>query len=124
MQDKMKLNGKVVKQPDKGLGYEFETTYSEDAVRVMKGKANIDPLFTVESYSYSATNLTESEMSEILQIVALGEPYTLHHRSPYYGRWRDGQFYTGKGSLSIGSWKEDEECYESLSFNMIGVDPI
>lgn len=124
MQDKLKINNKVVKQPDEGLGYSFETTYTEDSVRVQSGVAEIEPLFTVESFSYKASNLTETEMSEILQMVAKGKKYNLHYRSPYYGKWMDGVFYTGQGSLVIGSWKENEERYESLSFNMIGVNPI
>lgn len=123
-QDRMKINGIEVKQPDKGLGYDFETTYTEDSGRVQNGIAYITPLFTVEAFSYTATDITESEMSQILQLVSHGEPFTLHYRSPYYGGWRDDTFYVGKGSLSIGTWKENEERYESLSFNMIGVNPL
>lgn len=123
-QDRLKINGVEVKQPDTGLGYEFETTYSEDSGRVQNGVLFITPLFTVEAFSYSATDLTEAEMSQILQIVATGSKFTLHYRSPYYGGWRDGEFYVGKGSLSIGSWKENEERYDSLSFNMIGANPL
>lgn len=114
----------TIKQPDKGLGYDFETTYSEDSVRVQSGVLHISPLFTIEAFSYKATNLTEDEMSNILQKIAKGRKFKLHYRSPYHGEWRDGQFYVGKGSLAIGSWKEDEERYESLSFNMIGVNPL
>lgn len=124
MQEKLKINDKDIKQPDKGLGYEFETTYSEDSVRVVSGVAEIEPLFTVEAFSYSATWLTAKEMSEILQMVAKGKKYRLHYLSPFYGRWRDDTFYTGKGSLSVGSWVEEKEMYESLSFNMVGVNPL
>lgn len=123
-QDKLKLNGAVVKQPDRGLGYDFETTYTEDSARVQNGILHITPLFTVEAFSYTASYLTESEMSQILRAVAKGGQFTLHYRSPYYGGWRDNPFYVGKGSLSIGCWLEDEERYESLSFNMIGVNPL
>lgn len=123
-QDKLKFNGVAIKQPDKGLGYDFETTYSEDSGRVQSGVLHITPLFTVEAFSYTATDLTEAEMSQILRIVAKGAEFKMHYRSPYYGGWRDDQFYVGKGSLSIGSWKEDEERYENLSFNVIGANPL
>lgn len=123
-QDRLKINGIEIKQPDTGLGYDFETTYTEDSGRVQTGILHITPLFTVEAFSYQATDLTESEMSQILQMVANGEKFMLHYRSPFYGRWRDGEFYVGKGSLSIGSWKENEEKYDSLSFNMIGANPL
>ena len=124
MQDYIKLNGTVIRQPDEGLGYDFETTYTEDSTRTMNGTLYASAMFTVESFSYEATWLTQEEMRQILSVVAKGRPFTLHYLSPYYGAWRDGRFYVGKGSLSVGRWNEAEERYEKLSFNMIGVDPI
>jgi len=99
MQERMKINDIIVRQPDKGLGYNFETTYT-------------------------ATWLTKEEMSLILRNVGKGKNFKLHYLSPFYGAWRDDTFYVGKGSLAIGRWNEEEERYESLSFNMIGVNPI
>ena len=123
-QEYIKLNGTVIRQPDEGLGYDFETTYTEDSTRMLDGSLYANAMFTVESFSYTASWLTQEEMSTILQIVALGKPFTLQYLSPYYGTWREGRFYVGKGSLSVGRWNEAEERYESLSFNMVGVDPI
>ena len=123
-QEYVMLNNTIVRQPDEGLGYDFETTYTEDSPRAMNGTLYASAMFTVESFSYTASWLTREEMRVILQIVAKGKPFTLHYLSPFYGQWRDGQFYVGKGSLSVGRWIEAEERYESLSFNMIGVDPI
>lgn len=124
MQDYIKINDTVIKQPDSGLGYNFETTYTSDSVRVQSGVLNATPMFTVEAFSYTASQLSVDEMKTILQLVAKGSPFTLHYFSAYYGEWRDDKFYVGKGSLAVGSWKADEEYYESLSFSMIGVDPI
>lgn len=123
-QEMVKINGVVIKQPDKGLGYDFETTYSDDSGRVQTGTAHVTPLFTVESFSYMASGLTSEEMSTILQMVAHGDNFTLHYRSPYYGAWRDDEFYVGRGSLALGSWEKDKERYTSLSFSMVGVNPI
>ncbi len=124
MQEFVKFNDKLIKQPDEGLGYDFETTYTEDSVRSILGVGHFNPIFTVEAFSYEATNLTSDEMKEILQIVAKGRKFKLHYRSPYYGKWRDDYFTVGKGSMKIGSWKESEERYDSLSFMMTGVNPI
>lgn len=123
-QEYVKINGKKIKQPDAGLGYDFETTYTEDSTRVKSGTGHFTSLFTVESLSYEASLLTVSEMKEILQEVAKGNSFPLHYFSPYYGTWRDDEFYVGKGSLSIGALNEGGELYDSLSFNMIGVNPI
>ena len=123
-QEYITINGTVIPQPDEGLGYDFETTYTEDSTRVQSGTLHATAMFTVESFSYKASWLTREEMASVLQIVAKGQPFTLHYLSPYYGAWRDGRFYVGKGSLAVGRWNAGQERYEQLSFNMIGVDPI
>ena len=123
-QDYIKMNGTVILQPDEGLGYDFETTYTEDTTRVQSGVLHATAMFTVEAFSYTATWVSVADMKTILQIVAPGKPFTLHYFSPYYGAWRDDRFYVGKGSLVIGRLNTQEERYDSLSFNMIGVNPI
>lgn len=123
-QDRIRINHKDIKQPDSGqLGWDFSTTSTQDSVRVQSGKLHNTTMFTVESNSYSASDLTISEMRTILQEI-IGKNFTLHYFSPYYGSWRDGEFYVAKGSLKIGSLKKQEEKYDSLSFNAVGVDPI
>lgn len=124
MQDYIKMNGITIRQPDEGLGFNFETTYTEDSTRVQSGEGHFTPMFTAESFSYAASWLTVEEMKTILQIVAKGGNFTLHYFSPYYGAWRDAPFYVGQGSLSIGRLNEAKEQFDSLSFNMIGVNPI
>ncbi len=123
-QEYIRMNEKVILQPDEGLGYDFETTYTEDSTRVQSGVLHASAMFTVEAFSYEATWVSLTDMRDILQIVAKGRPFTLHYFSPYYGVWRDGRFYVGKGSLAIGRLNEAEERFESLSFSMIGVDPL
>ena len=124
MQDYIKINGTVIHQPEEGLGYSFETKYSEDTKRVQSGKLKASAMFTVEQLSYSGVNLTVEEMKTILQLIGKGGNITLHYFSPYYGAWRDGTFYVGKGSLSVARLSEDSESYDSISFNMTGVNPI
>lgn len=123
-QQKILFNGIEIQQPDEGLGYDFETTYSEDTGRVQSGVLHLTPLFTVESFSYEATDLTIQSMKQILEIVAKGSPFTMYYFSPYYGIWRTDTFYVGRGSLSIGTLEVESERYESLSFNIIGINPI
>lgn len=118
------MNNIRIKQPDKGLGFDFETTYSEDSTRIITGPIHLTPLFTVESFSYQATGLTAQEMKQILNIIAKGKQFTLHYFSPYYGAWRDDEFYVGNGNLKIGTLEKDQERYDSLTFTMTGVNPI
>ncbi len=123
-QDYIKLNDKVIVQPDEGLQYSFETTYTEDSTRVQSGRIYATPMFTVESFGYTATWVPAAEMTKILQIIDKGHPFKLHYFSPHYGAWRDDMFYVGKGSLAIGRLNTAEEVFENLSFNMVGVNPI
>ena len=70
MQDLIRMNGKEIFQPDEGLAYNFETTYTEDSTRLQDGSANFVPMFTVEQLSYQATDVPSDKAAEILQIVA------------------------------------------------------
>ena len=124
MQATIKINGIQIYQPDEGLQSSFETTYTSDSTRVQSGVMHATPLFTVEQFSYSATDVPIEDVKIILQQIIKGNPFTLHYYSPFYGRWRDDIFRVGKGQYSIGSLKADEEKIETLSFNMTGDNPI
>lgn len=123
-QQRIMMNDIVIHQPDEGLKFNTETKYSQDSGRVQNGKAHLTPLFTVEQYGYTATDVPQSKATEIIRIVCTGKPFKLHYFSMYYGEWRDGMFYVGKGDFDISSLKEGEEKVKTLSFNMTGVDPI
>ena len=124
MAEKIKINGIEIKQPLKGLGYDFQTLYSSESARVQSGRDYSTPVATVETFSYTAEDLTASEMSTILQMVMKGEEFTLHYQSPYYGYWRDDIFIVKSGNLSVYDWNENKERYTSLSFTMEGVNPV
>ena len=116
-QEKILFNGIEIKQPDSGsLGVSFDTTYTDDSGRIMSGVALATPLFT--------TDLTLQEMSQILQIIDKGKPFTVRYLSAHYGKWRTDEFYVGKGTLTVGSWEASEERYDELSFNLVGVNPL
>lgn len=123
-QNYITINDVKIRQPDKGLGYGFETQFTKDTGRVQNGKMHTTPLFTVETFTYSASFLTVDEMKEILQQVARGTPFHLHYFSPYFGIWRTDTFYVPKGTLNIGRLVENREKFDLLRFTMTGVNPI
>lgn len=123
-QEKFMINGLVIHQPDKDVGYSFETTYSEDSGRVYSGVANVSPLFTIERLSLSFTGISIKDGATLLQNVLPGYPFTAHYFSPYHGIWRDAKFYVGEGDLDIGTLKEKQEQYSHISFNMVSVEPV
>ena len=122
-QEKMKINGYEIWQPDKGLKYRSETTFTPGSARVQSGKGRFTPMFTVEQLGYSATNVPQKEVTKILQMIDKGEEFTLHYFSMHYGEWRDDSFYVGQGEYDVGTLKEGEEYVSSFSFNMTGVNP-
>ena len=124
MQNKIMINGIEIYQPDNNLASSFETTFTSDSGRVQSGVMHASPMFTVEQFTYLATDIPIEESSKILKMIVHGRPFTLHYFSPYYGIWRDDKFRVGKGSLSIGNLKEGEEKLTSLSFNMTGDNPL
>lgn len=124
MQHVIKINDIEIYQPDEGLQASFETTYTSDSTRVQSGVMHATPMFTVEQFTYTATDIPVADAKTIIQQVIKGNPFKLHYFSPYYGQWRDGMFRVGKGQYSIGSLLADKERLSSLTFNMTGDNPL
>ena len=124
-QDCFKMNGQRVWQPDSAMAAAWETTATADSKRSQAGVDRITPMFTVEQYSYSASNVPVAEATKIIQMVIKGQKVLLHYWSVYHGGWRDGYFRVAKSqNVTIGTLVEGEEMYEKLAFNMTGVNPI
>lgn len=123
-QERMRINGVEIWQPDEGLKFRTETTFSSDSVRAMNGIGYFTPLFTVEQLGYSASNVPQQEVTKILQMIDQAQYFTLHYFSMHYGGWRDGTFFVGQGEYDVSSWKVGEERVKLLSFNMTGVNPL
>ncbi len=123
-QELIKINNVAIRQPDEGLGYGFETTYTEDTARTQDGILHASAMFTVEALRYEASYVSAADVKRILQYIAKGQTFTLRYFSPYYGAWRDGRFYVGSGDLSIKRLNTAAETFDSVSFTMTGVDPI
>lgn len=122
--ERYEMNGASIYQPDKDMGYNLETTYSEGSNRTQFGKALLTPLFTVEQYIYEASNVPVVEANKILKIIAKGKTFNLYHWSLYHMAWRTDPFYVGKASLTIGEISPDLKFVSKISFNMQGVNPL
>lgn len=129
-QDRIKFRKKasdswtVIKQPDESMGFSLETTYTFDSGRVKSGVNTVKPMFTVEQYSYKATDVTANEAKQILSFIGKGHKFQMHYFSVYHGAWRTDWFYVGTSSLNIKRLKENQELMEEISFNITGVNPL
>lgn len=126
MQNYILIDGYKIKQPD-SFTPNWATTYTEDSERAMSGIAYLEPMFTVESYSFEASNLSTKEAKALLQRIVPrpSKPtFELTYFSWFYGEWRTDKFYVGQGSMNIKTLKEDYEALEYIAFDVIGVNPI
>nr|DAE23905.1 MAG TPA: hypothetical protein [Siphoviridae sp. ctoWO12]DAJ81050.1 MAG TPA: hypothetical protein [Caudoviricetes sp.] len=123
-QQRIDINSAGIYQPDSGLTYSFESTYTSDSTRTQDGVGHFTPMFTVEQLGYTATGIPVAEATKILRQIIKGKSFTLHYYSLYYGAWRDDTFYVGKGECEIGTLEDGGETLSSLKFNMTGVNPI
>lgn len=117
-------SGEVIAQPECGMSFNYETTYTEDSGRIQSGKAVVSPMFTVKSYSYERTHPTVAEVKTILSYIAKGKKYEMYAFNPLTGQWGWDVYYTGKGDMSIGYLSADGGHYDSFAFNAVGVNPI
>lgn len=117
-------DGVRIVQPDSGLGFNYETTYTDDSGRLQSGTAVVAPLFTVRSYSYSRSRPTVAEVKQILGYIGKGAKYELFAFDPLTASWKWDVFYTGQGTMSIGYLSSSGGIYDSFSFNAVGVNPI
>ena len=126
MQNRIAIDGWSKIQPTK-FEWNFSTTSTEDSGRVMSGQAMLTPLFTVEQFSVEYSNLKPADVSALLQKIVQRPSkvyFSLYYFSPYFGVWRTADFYVGNGSLKIRTLKESEENMQSVSFNIIGREPL
>ena len=124
-QDYIKINGVKIWQPDCDRAVALETTYTQGSTRAQSGKGKFTPMFTVERFPYTATDIPMSEASKILQMVAKGKPFDLHYFSVYHNEWRTAKFYVGQVSdIKIQTLEKNKEKLSSFSFNAQGVNPI
>jgi hypothetical protein len=122
-QKKILFNNTVVKVPTV-FAPQFEITFSEDSTRSMTGVLYKKPQFTVEAYKMEWKHLSLTEMSTILQIVDHGDNFTVYYPSAHHGEWRTDTFYVGRGEMDMGSIEENGEYYNSLSFNIVCINPL
>lgn len=123
-QEKYKINGIEIWQPDKDLAWNYEKTYTADSGRTEDGVGHNTKMFTIQSFEYKATHVPVAEWTKISQMVIENEYFDLYTWSPHFGKWKTHRCYVGKGSLSIGTLENGYESYSSISFNMVDNIPL
>ena len=124
MQDYIKINGKVIAQPDQdGYTAVLATTSTEDSNRDMSLVMHNSPVGTVMGYDLKWTNLSLTEAAEILAEVVNKPSFTVHYLDILTGKWRDGEFYASNFNAPAATLEEGYERWNELSFNIRGINP-
>ena len=123
MQDYIRFNGVVVKQPDKYSAV-LATTSTSDSDRDMALVMHNTPIGTVAGYDIEWSYLTAQEAAAILSQVLNRPSFTVHYYNILTASWEDGEFYASNFNAPAKILEEDEEYWEALSFNIRGINPV
>lgn len=118
-----KANGIEIKTPDV-FKPNLATTSTEDSDRTQDLVMHNTPMGTIQSYSYEWKAITPEEAANILSQTLNRSKFSLEYPNPLSGQWEEDTFYAS--NYSMGSMKEinGELAWESLSFNVVGVNPV
>ena len=81
-------------------------------------------MFTVEQYSYEASNVPVIEANKILKGYRKRKNFQFVSLVALPHGMETDPFYVGKASLTIGEISQDLKFVSKISFNMQGVNPL
>ncbi len=124
MQQKFKINGITIVQPDEdGYSPSYATTSSSDSGRTLRGVMKNTPLFTTEAYQLKWSNIKAADAAIILQQIK-ERNFDFYHFNMFTAKWETAVFYASNFKPSPICLKEGEEILSELSFQVTGVNPV
>lgn len=124
MQDCIKINGITVVQPDEdGYSANLATTSTDDSDRDQSLVMHNTPIGTVQGYELKWSYINASDAATILREIINKSSFTLHYFDILTASWRDGKFYASNFNAPCKTLEGGVECWDELSFNVIGVNP-
>ena len=124
MNDKpFEFNGIPVETPNT-FQPNLATTSTEDSDRTQNLVMHNTPMGTIQSYSFEWQSIDPEEASKIIGQTLNRSSFSLRYYSPVTGRWETDLFYAT--NYKPGSLKTIDGVlkWESLSFNVIGINPV
>lgn len=122
MQDFFRFNGIVTIQPDT-YSANLATTSTEDSDRDMALVMHNTPIGTVASYDMGWKYIQPLHAAQILAEILNKSSFSLHYFDILSGTWRDGEFYASNFNSPCKTLEEGVECWDELSFTVVGVNP-
>lgn len=118
-----KANGISIKTPDT-FKPNFATTSTEDSDRTQDLVMHNTPMGTIQSYSCEWKYIEPEEAANILGQILNRSSFTLEYPNALRGQWESGVFYATNFSMGSMRMTNGVPTWESLSFNVIGVNPV
>lgn len=100
------------------------TTSTEDSDRTQDLVMHNTPMGTIQSYSFEWQSIDPEEASKIIGQTLNRSSFSLRHFSPVSGRWETALFYATNYKPGALKTIDGVLKWESLSFNVIGINPV
>lgn len=123
MSDVFTIEDTNIEQPTT-YGVSFATTYTDDSDRTQDLVMHNTPMGTIGSYEMGWEYLKTSEASKILRLVLNKSQFKVHYYDLFTDSWKNAYFYASNFEMTPLTLEENYKYIDSLSFNIIGVNPI
>lgn len=101
-----------------------ETTSTEGSGRVQTLVMYNNPMGTIESYNIGFEYIPVKEAALIYRITKNKSKYKLRYMALELGEWITGYFYTTRYSYGSLCVSNGVNCWKSMSFNAIAINPV
>lgn len=102
----------------------FATTSTDDSDRTQDLVMHNTPIGTIGSYEMRWEYIKTSEASKILQLVLNKSQFKVHYYDLFTDSWKSAYFYASNFEMTPLTLEENYKYIDSLSFSIIGVNPI
>lgn len=123
MADLFMIEDVEIEQPTT-YGVTFSTTSTDDSDRTQDLVMHNTPIGTIGSYEMGWEYLKTSAASKILQLVLNKPQFKVHYYDLYADVWKNAYFYASNFEMTPLSLEDGYKYIDSLSFNIVGVNPI
>ena len=123
MTDAFTIEDTNIEQPTTYSG-SFATTSTDASDRTQDLVRHNTPIGTIGSYEMRWEYIKTSEASKILQLVLNKSQFKVHYYDLFTDSWKSAYFYASNFEMTPLTLEENYKYIDSLSFSIIGVNPI
>lgn len=123
MADVFTIEDTNIEQPTT-YGVSFDTKSTDDSDRTQDLVMHNTPMGTIGNYEMGWEYISTGEASKILRLVLNKPQFKVHYYDLYNDKWKTAYFCASNFEMTPLALEENYKYIDSLSFNIIGVNPI